>query len=157
MTYDAGGPADQSIDSDQRRLDRIVITTLYLRRGQRPDRDRQRRSARLSSSDLTTRVVHVQRRRAGRQSQTYNDAAAATNTYTYDADGQLTTRRARSATRTPTTLNGNRNSTGYTTGAGNEMTQFAGRHLYLRQRRQHDHRDDRRAARRPIRTTMRTG
>ncbi len=49
-----------------------------------------------------------------------------TNTYTYDADSQLTASGDSFTASYSYDLNGNRNSTGYTTGAGNELTNSPG-------------------------------
>ena len=54
-------------------------------------------------------------------SETYNDGTS-TNSYTYDPDGQLTNSSGSFAATYSYDQNGNRNSTGYTTGSGNEMT-----------------------------------
>jgi RHS repeat-associated protein len=58
-------------------------------------------------------------------SQTYNDANS-TNTYGYDSSGQLTGTSGAQTYTYSYDLNGNRNSTGYSTGAGNEMTNSPG-------------------------------
>ena len=57
--------------------------------------------------------------------QTYNDGAS-TNSYTYDHAGQLTSSSGSFSATYTYDLNGNRNSTGYTTGAGNELTNSPG-------------------------------
>ncbi len=56
---------------------------------------------------------------------TYNESNS-TNTYGYDPSGQLTGSSGSQSDTYSYDLNGNRNSTGYTTGAGNEMTNSPG-------------------------------
>ena len=66
--------------------------------------------------------------------ETFNDAGqvvtdsvgSANNTYTYDPDGQITNSSGSFSATYSYDQNGNRNSTGYNTGAGNEMTTSPG-------------------------------
>ena len=57
---------------------------------------------------------------------THLSTGSATNSYTYDADSQLTGSSGSTTLTYAYDANGNRNTTGYTTGAGNEMTHSPG-------------------------------
>jgi RHS repeat-associated protein len=63
---------------------------------------------------------------AGQLESQQDNGGASTNTYTYDDDGQLTNSGDGFTATYSYDLNGNRNSTGYTTGAGNELTNSPG-------------------------------
>ncbi len=74
----------------------------------------------------TFEINNYQPDAAGRvTSMTYNDGNS-TNTFSYDPSGQLTASGDSQDDTYAYDLNGNRDSTGYTTGAGNEMTNSPG-------------------------------